>query len=176
LSPMDYPNGNETNGEKGKQFCIEYTKVDVVSLLVKRVLAGGGACLPQNFGFGTTSIDYEVGRSGGFGDLQGYVYENGKYYAKMVLGKRFEIPVDLAKEITNPNGVKILRIIGKDEASLDPNISAFSISGTPGNESMGALVNLSNNSTYSGVAFQMKLDSKLTSDLFDQILSTIELE
>lgn len=175
LSQMDYPNGNETKGEKGKQFCIQYEKVDIVSFLVKDVLAGGGACLPTYFGLGTTSVDYEAGRMGGFGDLQGYTYENGKYFAKMVLGKKFEIPSELAQEITNPNGVKILKIIGKNEQSSAPDIPSFPIAGTPGNGSLGALINLNNNSTYSGVAVEMKIGSKLNQELFDQILSTIKL-
>lgn len=176
FSPMDYPNGNETNGEKGKQFCIQYTKVDVVSFLIKEVLAGGGACSPTYFGLGTTSVDYEAGRSGGFGDLQGYTFENGKYYAKMVLGKRFEIPSGLAKEITNPNGVKILRIIGKSDQPTEQNgMSSFPIAGTPGDGEIGALINFDNNATYSGVSVEMKLNGNLNTELFDQILSTIKL-
>lgn len=172
LSPLDYPNGNETKGEKGKQFCIEYTKVDIVSFLIGNVLAGGGACLPQYFGLGTTSVDYEAGRGGGFGDLQGYTYENGKYFAKMVLGKRFEIPTELAKEITNPNGVKILRIIGKNSQS-SAEMPYLPIAGTPGDGRVGALINL-DNVTYPGVSVEMKLDGKLNTELFDQILSTFK--
>ena len=170
FSQMDYPNGNETKGEKGRQFCIQYLKSDAVSFLIKRVLAGGGACSPTYFGLGTTSIDYEAGRMGGFGDLQGYTFENGKYYAKMVLGKKFEIPTELTKEITNPNGIKILRVIGKTEQDMP----AFPIAGTPGDGSIGALINLNNNITYSGVSVEMKLDGKLNSYLFDQILSTFK--
>lgn len=173
FSQMDYPNGNETKGEKGKQFCIQYLKSDAVSFIVKRVLAGGGACSPTYFGLGTTSIDYEAGRMGGFGDLQGYTFENGKYYAKMVLGKKFEIPIELAKEITNPNGVKILRVIGKSDQPTEQNgMSSFPIAGTPGSGAIGALINFDNNTVYSGVAIEMKLDDKLTTALFDQILST----
>ncbi len=173
LTPMDYPNGNETNGEKGKQFCIQYFKSDIVSFLVKSVLAGSGPCSPTYFGLGTTSIDYEAGRMGGFGDLQGYTFENGKYYAKMVSEKKFEIPTELAKEITNPNGIKILRIIGESDQPTEQNgMSSFPIAGTPGNGAIGALINFDNNTFYSGVAIEMKLDEKLTTQLFDQILST----
>ena len=172
FSPLDYPNGNETKGEKGKQFCIEYTKIDIVSFLIKNVIAGGGACLPQYFGLGTTSIDYEAGRMGGFGDLQGYTYENGKYYAKMNLGKKFEMPTELTKEVTNPNGVKILIVIGKNNL-LEQEGNNFPITGTPGDGRIGALVNL-NNAIYPGVTVEMKLEGGLNTQLFDQILSTFK--
>lgn len=173
FSPLDYPNGNEMNGEKGKQFCIEYIKVDIVSFFIKNVIAGSGPCHPQYFGLGTTSVDYEAGRMGGFGDLQGYTFENGVYFAKMNLGKRFEIPTELAKEITNSNGIKILRVIGKNSQPTEQGIQAFPIAGTPGDGRLGALVNL-DNVTYPGVSIEMKLEGNLNIELFDQILSTFK--
>jgi hypothetical protein len=175
LLEMDYPNGNEVNGEKGKQFCIQYDKSNIISFAIQKAHAGGGACYPTYFGLGTTSVDYEAGRMGGFGDLQGYLSDNGEYAAKMVLGKRFSIPSELATEITNSNGVKILKIIGKNSNPSDQDMPNFPISGTPGDGRVGALINLSDNSTYSGVSIEMKLDGNMNSELFDDILSTVVL-
>jgi len=174
LSKMDYPNGNEIPGTFGRQFCIEYLKEDITSLFVKRVWAGGGACNPAYFGLGTTSVDYEQGRSGGFGDLQGYTIENGEYYAKAPTGKTFLIPIELVTELTNINNVKILKVIGKTSQPESPDMFPWPIPGTPGDGRIGALINLENNSTYPGVSVEMKIDGKLSEELFDQILSTFE--
>ncbi|MCA9369145.1 MAG: hypothetical protein H6773_02025 [Pseudomonadales bacterium] len=177
FSEQDSPYGNETSGEKGKQFCMYYLASNQVSFLIQKAFAGGGACSPTDFGLGTTSMDYEAGRGGGFGDLQGYLLEDGKYYAKMVMGRKIEIPTHLVKEITNQNGVKILRIIGaNDPPSVQSSMVSFPTLGTPGEGRIGALLNIDTNSTYSGVTIEMRLDEKLTPELFDAILSTFSLK
>lgn len=172
LSSLDYPNGNETKGEKGFQYCIEYINVDLTSIIIKNVYAGGGACLPQLFGLGTTSVDYEAGREGGFGDIQGYTIENGIYYAKFVLDKKIQISAKSISEITNPYGIKILRIIGEDSEG-GPS-AGNPIFGTPGKGRVGAIINL-DNKVYSGLTISMKLEGKYNIDLFDQILNTLKL-
>lgn len=174
LTQMEDPGGGEVVAEYGKQFCLQYMKSDIVSYLVKRVWAGGGACSPTYFGLGTTSTDYEAGRMGGFGDLQGYVIENGRFFAKMPMGEKQEISSELAREVVNSNGVKILQVFGKNHAPSAPDLPAWPVAGTPGDGRIGALINLENNASYEGVAVEMKLDEKLDEDLFEEILSTFQ--
>jgi len=124
----------------------------------------------SNFKIGTTSVDFEAGREGTFLDLQGYSFANGKYSANFVLGQSFILPNELIKEV-NGDGLKLLEITGKDHTSgeyLGP------IEGTPGDGSIGALINIPNNKTYRGVAVEMNLSDNLTVRLFDQILSTFK--
>lgn len=175
LSMMDYPKGFETKGETGTQFCVQYLKSDITSFLIKKANAGGGACFPESFGIGTTSIDYQAGRMGGFGDVQGYMFEDGKYYAKTVSGKTFEIPNELVSEITNPNGIKILQVTGADSIPSSEDVPAFPILGTPGSGRIGAIINIQGNAKYTGITFEMKIDDKLTPEVFKEILDTVKL-
>lgn len=172
LQPMDYPRGVETNGEKGTQLCLSFIPFETSLQLVKSVHAGGGAC-QGIFAIGSTSTDYEAGREGGFGDIQGYTKTGNTFKANFVLGKQYDLPPEQVREITNPQGVKILVIVGKNttqyvERGPEP------IPGTPGDGYMGAIVNIRKNG-YSGFNIQMKLSTKLTSETFDQILSTLQL-
>ena len=154
-------------GEQGTQFCVKFA--EKTAFLVGTVFAGGGACYVEPFGLGTTSVDYSQGRGAGFTDLQGYEVKDRKYFAKLNLDKTFEIPLNLAEEITNSSGVKILKIKGKDNEQGQPG----PIPGTPGNGKVGALINL-NNPKYKGVTVELTLSEDLTKEDFDQILTTFK--
>lgn len=119
---------------------------------------------------GTSSFDYTEGRGGIFVDLQGYTKQGSKYLAKFVSGKSFEISEELTQEITNENGIKILKIKGRNYQS-DPN--GLPESGTPGEGHIGALINASD-SYYPGFAIDMELSDKNNEEVFDQILSTFQ--
>lgn len=172
LQPMDYPRGIETKGEKGTQLCLSFIPFETSLQLIKPVHAGGGAC-QGIFAIASTSTDYEAGREGGFGDIQGYIKTGNNFTANFVLGKQYDLPLEQVREITNPQGIKILVIVGKNttqyvERGPEP------IPGTPGDGYLGAIVNVKKNG-YSGFNIQMKLSPKLTSETFDQILSTLQL-
>lgn len=172
LQPMDYPRGVEISGEKGTQLCLSFIPFETSLQLVKPVHAGGAAC-QGIFAIGSTSTDYEAGREGGFGDIQSYVKTGNAFKANFVLGKQYDLPPEQVREITNPQGIKILVIVGKNttqyvERGPEP------IPGTPGDGYHGAIVNVEKNG-YSGFNIQMKLSPKLTSETFDQILSTLQL-
>lgn len=151
-------------GEKGNQFCITFPRK--TSWLVKTVYAGGAHCPIVHFGFGTTSIDYEAGRSGGFTDFQGFEITNGKYYGRFPGNKTFEIPSDIVEEVKNPNGITLLKIRGK---KYEKGPSPFVYEG-----SIGALVNIANNPNYRGIAIQLELSEGYTEKEFDKILSSLK--
>jgi len=170
--PLDYPDGNVTKGEKGFQYCIEYIPVGGTSWhLVKEALAGGGGCLPSlGISFGSTSLDYEAGRGGTFGDLQGYRAGGGKYFAKMNLGREVELPANLVKETQSLNGVSILVIKGKNDGPEN-----FPVTGTPGLGHVGALINLPTGKyKYPGIAIDTNLSKGMNEETFMQVLSTIK--
>lgn len=171
LQPMDYPNGLESNGQKGKQLCLKFIPFETGFNLVKQVHAGGGAC-GGTFAIGSTSIDYEEGREGGFGDYHGYRRDGDKYYATFVGGTESEIDSADVKEITNPSGIKILLVTGANSIQFSERGSEPK-PGNPGEGYMGALINM-NKSPYVGFNLQMKLTSTLTKELFNQILSTFK--
>jgi len=151
-------------GEKGNQFCITFP--NQTSWLAKTVYARSVSCPIVHFGFGTTSIDYEAGRGGGFTDFQGFEITNGKYYGRFPGDRTFEIPADIVEEIKNPNGITILKVKGKN---FKDRPSPFIYEG-----SIGALINISGNSTYRGIALQMELSEGYTESEFDQILSSLK--
>ncbi len=119
---------------------------------------------------GTTSIDYDAGRGGMFIDLQGFTKENGKYYARFVQGKTFDLSSETTTEILNPNGLEILKIKG---SNFEEETEGLPVAGTPGKGKIGALINI-NRPPYQGFAVQMDLKTNLTEQLFDQILSTFK--
>jgi hypothetical protein len=147
---------------KGSVLCMTFAKR--TSLLIHEVYAGGTACNIYYFGIGTTSIDFEEGRGGIFQDFQGFVKENGKYYAKTASSRNTEIPSDVAKEFKNDFGVSILKVTGKEYEGPVPLVY-------PG--TIGALVN-TKNSTYTGVAVLLDLKEGFTEKDFDKILSTFK--
>lgn len=153
-------------GEKGTSLCMTFPRK--TSFFIKPVIAGTAACVTNHFGIGTTSIDFEAGRMAGFTDLQGYVIENGKYYAKL-LGKKFEIPPSLVEQIGG-DGLSMLKITGRDTTEGE---FQGPIAGTPGKGRVGALIN-TNNKTCPGLAVEMELTGSLTEYLFNQILSTFK--
>lgn len=126
----------------------------------------------KKFLMGTTSVDYMAGRGGMFIDLQGFTKENGKYYAKFVDNKRFDLANDLVSEAVNTNGLQIIKIRGK---SFDTGTEGegLPLAGTPGQGHIGALINI-NKPPYQGLAVDMTLNQDITEQLFDQILSTFK--
>lgn len=155
-------------GGKGTQLCMTFAK-KTSFLLVKPVFAGGSFCSINYFGFGTVSLDYEAGRGGGFTDLLGFTIENGKYYAKQNLDRKFEIPANLVKEVRSQYGVQILKITGKNSTTGE---WQGPIAGTPGEGRIGALINTTN-TIYPGIVIEMELSGSLTEEVFDQILSSL---
>lgn len=155
-------------GEKGTQLCMTFTK-KISFILVKPVFAGGSFCSINYFGLGTVSPDYEAGRGGGFTDLLGFTIEDGKYYARQNLNRKFEIPSNLVKEVKSQYGVQALKITGKNSTTGE---WQGPIAGTPGDGRIGALVNTTN-TIYPGIAVEMELSGSLTEEVFDQILSTL---
>ncbi|KKQ24433.1 MAG: hypothetical protein US39_C0016G0046 [Microgenomates group bacterium GW2011_GWC1_37_12b] len=154
-------------GEKGTQLCMTFAK-KTSFLLVKPAFAGGSFCDINYFGFGTVSLDYEAGRGGGFTDLLGFAIEDGKYYARQNLNRKFEIPANLVREVSSQDGVKVLKIIGKYSTTGE---WQGPIAGTPGDGRIGALVNTTN-TLYPGIAIEMELSGSLTEEVFDQVLSS----
>lgn len=142
-------------GQKGTQVFISTENSKVIS--------------DKKFLMGTTSTDYMAGRGGMFIDLQGFTKQNGKYYAKFVDNKTIELPNEVVTEVTNPSGLQIIKIKGKNYASGEG--QGLPITGTPGEGKIGALINY-NKESYQGLAIQMDLNQNLTEQLFDQILST----
>lgn len=170
LQPMDYPNGLETNGQSGKQLCLSFIPFKTSFNLVKQVHAGGGPC-QGILAVGSTSTDYEAGRGGGFGDMQGYTKVKDEYLANFVLDQQFPLPNSLIQKITNNNNVDFIIITGK---SGDPNAEGGSdIPGMPPEGMLGALVNI-NKPPYRGFNIQMQLSKDLTKETFTQILSTLK--
>lgn len=155
-------------GEKGTLLCMTFPKKSSF-FLVKTVLAGSSFCNINYFGLGTVSPDFEEGRGGGFTDLLGFTVENGKYLARQNLDRKFEIPLDLVKEVRSRYGVQVLKIKGKN--SVDGEWRG-PVGGTPGDGKIGALINTTN-TLYPGLAIEMELNENLTEELFDKILSTL---
>jgi len=153
-------------GEKGNQLCLTFPQK--TSWLVKTVYAGGAHCPIVHFGFGTTSINFEAGRSGGFTDFQGFEVVDGKYFGVFPLGKLIEIPTDIMEVIKNPNGITIVKIIGK-KYDVGGGMTPFLYEG-----SVGALVNINNNSNYRGITLQLELTDGFTEQEFDQILASLK--
>lgn len=153
-------------GEKGNQLCITYGQTGL--RLVPQVYAGGGPCSINTFGFGTTSKDYEAGRSAGFADLQGFRAQGNKFFIILNSEKSFELPSGIAQEISNPNKVKILVV------SSDPDAENTLVPWAIPEKTIGAIINIPTSSSYRGVTILMNLDNDLTENLFDQILSTFQ--
>ena len=129
----------------------------------------------QNFGLSTISIDFNVGRGGGFTDLGGFTYINGKYFTGLGNSpKDIEIPKSDAEKIINKNGVEILKIKrtvtyipASDGEPARPPIYY------PGDDEIGALINTKND-IFPGFYVKMDLKDGLTEEDFDQILSTFK--
>lgn len=140
--------------------------------------AEGGSRLDVTFGnsnilaFGARSKDFQEGREYSFLDSWGYEAKNGKFNGiKYISSEEYseEIPSNLAVEITNPNGVKILKITGKNSSPRD-----IPLAFNPGDGKIGALVNIPNAEYWRGFAVEMSLEKDLTEKDFDQILQTFK--
>ncbi len=154
-------------GEKGEVYCAAFSPK--TSFLIRNVYAGGIGCNVSSFGIGAASKDFEVGRSIFFTDYRGYTIKNGSYWTGLGEDWQAEIRKDLVKEMTNPYGVKILRVVGQDKDN-----SPFPVAGTPGEGWVGAIINLPNGANYPGAIVQMKLTDIYTLELFDKVLSTFK--
>lgn len=166
-------NDEESPGETGTQYCLIYQK-SLSHFSVKQVHAGAAPCMGGVFRIGSTSKNYAAGRSGAFGDLQGYRKNNDTYSAIFVGDREFALQPDLVSEKTNQNGFMYLKITGKNSyQDYGGDRVYIPIFGTPGEGYFGALVNITN-PKYHGFNIQMKIDSKKDEKLFDQILSTFK--
>jgi hypothetical protein len=122
-------------------------------------------CGFEKFGFFSISSDYGVGRGVGFGDFQGFFKKEGKYFGKITT-KEFEIPTELVQEITNSNGVQMIKVIGKTD-------EVYGDFPTPGEGWLGAIIN-THDEIYPGLTVTMELTNGLNEEIFDQILSTFK--
>jgi len=164
-------NKNLQPDSQGYILCWSITK-KFESRLFQVVFAGGTGCttgeVDTPFIVGGPSKNWQsAGRMGMFADNFGYSIENGQYKVGQYL-----LSSDLTKEFVNNYGVKILKVIGK---SGDPEEGTiFPVGGTPGQGKLGAIINLSNNPSYSSLTIEMKLSKKLTEPVFDLLLSTFK--
>ncbi len=156
-------------GEKGTALCMTFPPSASIRF-IHPVMAGGTGCQINTFGLGTISADYEAGRGGSFSDILGFIIQNGKYYGRQKDNSTFALPMELTKLINNPDGIQMVKIIGKNETTGE---WRGPVGGTPGDGKIGAIFN-TKNSTYPGITVEMKVTSSLTEDIFDQILSTFK--
>lgn len=165
--------GKEVAGEKGTQFCMIY-EGQLSFSIVGTVYAGGGPCGGGVFNIGTVSKDYEEGRMGGFGDLTGYVFQNSNYYVRFLNNvSTSPLSQDLVVEKTNPNNIKYLRIVGKNELQDWGGEKIDSpVAGTPGKGYLGVLINVEDGDKYAGFGISMEVKTEEDEKIFDQILST----
>lgn len=154
--------GEEKSLGKGKIFCMTFPPNNPGEIL---------GCGINVFALGTVSRGIE-GLGGGFFDhLQGYVFNNGKYYIKYNDKEVEEISPDHMERIINENGVEIIKIKPESAARND---FGFSPNYSPGDGAIGALINTSNQE-FPGFTVSMELENGLTEEVFDQILSTFRL-
>lgn len=138
-------------GQKGTQICLG--QCDNYNSLVR---------------IGTTSSDYQAGRSGAFTDLQGFTTKNGQFYGKFVNGQVIGLPHDAILQIINKNNVSLLRIKGKYNANDGP-----SLMNSLGDNTFGILIN-TNDKIYTGLAFAIRLTNGVTEETINQIISSIK--
>lgn len=158
------------SGDTGNNICFKLLSKN--SFLINTVLAGGvGICDGEFFRINSNSIDYSAGRGGVFGDISGYRKSNGQYYPGIkVYPDQTPIPSDLVSEVTNKNGLTYIKMIGKDSTEGE---WRGPIGGTPGSGHLGALI-LTKNAQYPGITVSIDLSDNMTTELFDQILSTFK--
>lgn len=157
-------------GDTGNNICFKLLSKN--SFFINTVLAGGvGICDGDFFRVNSNSVDYSAGRGGVFGDISGYRKSNGQYYPSVkIYPDQTPIPLDLVTEVTNTNGLTYLKVIGKDSTEGE---WRGAIGGTPGNGHLGALI-LTKNVQYPGITISIDISDDMTSELFDQILSTFK--
>lgn len=168
--------GKEIKGETGYQYCVLYKDTNFQGMkLVKQAYAGSGPCDGGALLIGSVSTDYSAGRSGGFGDYTGYEVKSGKYYPRFI-NRTGSTPIDteLATEMTNPSGIKYLKIVGKNNVPSNTEEGMPGpMPGTPGESYLGALFNLPGQK-YVGFNISMIVSGPEDEAVFDQILSTIK--
>lgn len=174
LSLVDL-SGMEVKGETGTQFCMIFNG-SLSQHLVDQAYAGYGPCGSGVFNLGAVSKDYSAGREGGYGDYSGYVFNNGKFYARFInsIGST-ALPSELVTEEVNDWGVKYLLVRGKNQLyDRGGDQVNMPIPGTPGEGYMGALVNIDGNQKYEGFNLSMELKTPEDEQIFKQILSTLQ--
>jgi hypothetical protein len=121
------------------------------------------------FEIGGVTRDFSLGRHGSITDTTGFSIKNGKYYFKFINTEN-EMTADgaIITELTNQNGIKILKIKGKP---VEDGGAPYAWQSAP--NYVAALIN-TNSETYPGVAIYMHLTGNLTEKDFDQILSTFK--
>jgi hypothetical protein len=158
------------NAQTGTEICSRF-KLKTISL-VEQVYAGGFGCFPESddlLTIGGSSLDFQAPRSGGFVELQGFVKNGDKYFAKQNLNRTALLPTDLVTEVLNTHDVDIIRILGRTSTELDNHYGLFS---DLGDGTIGALIN-TKNTNYPGLAIMAKLND-IDPKTFDQILSTFK--
>lgn len=146
------------SASEGSIICFS-NKISEVAICSGEIIFAGG-----------TSIDFIESRGGTFTDLQGFTKENNKYYIRTTGNNKFELKNIKFKEIKNPNGIEIIKILGENQISEG---SEFPTGGTPGKGYLGAIIN-TKNTKYPGLSIQLKLDSDISEFEFDQILENIK--
>ncbi len=156
-------------GETGTQLCVQFAKSTAWYENLIPVVEAGGGCgtAPNKFiAIGTTSTDYSAGREGTFLDMQGFAKQDGKYMERFVRGALNEsFPQENIIPVNNPNGVEVIKILGRTEMDDGPTI-ANSLG-----DRTGALVN-TKEKTYPGLAFMF--EETLTQEEIDGILMSIK--
>ncbi len=172
----DFPSGKEIFGETGSKYCLTFSLNETSWFAPKPVYAGGAGCGTDLFTIAATSTDFSAGREGMFEDNISYTVNNGKFLINFPNNQQFEIKSDRVTAITNSHNIQVLKIIGKDEISTDPNAGrpTYRSPGTPSEGYIGAMINSSIQNNYPGLIIEMKLDDQHTEDLFDEILSTFK--
>ncbi len=172
----DYPKGKEIYGETGSKYCLTFSSNSTSWFITKPVYAGGIGCGNDLFTIAATSADFSAGREGMFEDNISYISNDNKFLINFPNDQQFEIKFDRITQIVNSNKIEILKIIGKDEVSTDPDAGrpTYRSPGTPSEGYIGAMINNQSQDNYLGLTIEMKLDTQHNESLFDEILSTFK--
>jgi hypothetical protein len=157
------------SGEKGTQLCAQFMKK---MLFIPQAYAGGGCVTERNpyIAIGTTSVDFEAGRGGGFTDLQGFITQNNEYKMLFVQQRVIdEFPQSIIKKVGNDNGVEIITVNGIN-APESEQVGPTLLSSLGGNT--GALIN-TKNKIYPGLAIIFYKDGLSTEEI-NQVLKSFK--
>ncbi len=143
----------ESKGEKGKRYTITFSKND-------KLVIGG------------ISPDYQAGSEGTFSDTRGYAEKGGKYYFKSFSSESEEDYALAPIKTIEANGSKILVV---DKGSFASEKDAASSQLSPGEGSLGAILNL-NSENYSGMSIWDKDASSTPLARFEEMLKTIQVK
>lgn len=158
---------SSTQGETGTQICHVLKEKELS--FIPQAYAGGAHCLQGILTIGAISADYEAGRSTGFSDTKGYVQKGTTFFVKGISG---EVALNNSSVAlaTNAQGVQYLKIMGEN----DGEDGAFPISGTPGKDRIGAIINL-NDPDFPALSLDMELSETYTQSVFNSILESLTI-